>query len=99
MGEPPDGATIDRIDNNKGYEPGNCRWAPKNEQSRNRRNVRMISVNGKTMTATEWAKESGIPFKTIFARLSKGWSDEAAVTFPNMGKNRSGIRHGAHAYE
>jgi hypothetical protein len=99
MGDPPSGASIERIDNDKGYEPGNCCWATRAEQSRNRRNVRMITANGKTMTATEWAEESGIPFKTIFARLSKGWSESDAVTFPNMGARRLGIRRGAHVYE
>jgi hypothetical protein len=37
MGEPPPGLTLDRIDNNKGYEPGNCRWATVQEQNTNQR--------------------------------------------------------------
>lgn len=41
MGLRPDGQTIDRMDNAKGYEPGNCRWAPKLEQQRNKGNVRL----------------------------------------------------------
>lgn len=36
MGECPDGLEIDRIDNNKGYEPGNCRWATHQQNCQNR---------------------------------------------------------------
>lgn len=59
MGERPTGRSIDRIDNAKGYEPGNCRWATKLEQMRNTRVARWIEFNGKRQILSEWAREFG----------------------------------------
>lgn len=75
--------TIDRIDNDKGYSPDNCRWAGYLTQGRNRRNVRHITYKGKTMTYQEWGKEIGISFHVLRYRiLKKGWSVEKAFTVP-----------------
>ena len=56
MGEKPAGLTLDRIDNNKGYEPGNCKWSTHKEQNQNRRNTRNITYNGETHCLSEWAR-------------------------------------------
>jgi len=79
MGERPEGCTLERIDNNKGYIKDNCRWATVAEQSRNTRQNKFLSKNGKTMCMMDWAKETGIPYPTIQDRVRRGWSDERAL--------------------
>lgn len=60
MGEKPEGKSIDRIDNNKGYSPENCRWATLTEQMRNRRNNRMIEICGIKKCLSEWCETLNI---------------------------------------
>ena len=57
MGSRPEGSSLDRIDPNKGYEPGNCRWVSSVVQSLNKRRNKMIRYNGITMTLKEWILE------------------------------------------
>lgn len=80
MGERPKGTTIDRIDNNKGYFKENCRWADHVQQQNNRRSNRILEALGKTMTISQWAKETGIAGPTITKRLTLGWGADDAVT-------------------
>lgn len=75
--------TIDRIDNNKGYNPSNCRWADNFVQSNNKRNNHMIEYRGEIKTLSEWAKCLNIPYKTLHRRIvGLGWKIERAFNQP-----------------
>lgn len=73
--------SVDRIDNDRGYEPGNVRWATRQEQSRNSRVVTWITFRGETKTVGDWAKYLDIKLSTLTNRLNMlGWSVEDAFT-------------------
>jgi hypothetical protein len=74
--------SLDRIDSNGHYEPGNCRWATWNEQGRNRRNNRRIMFQGREMTLVEAAELAGVPYKTVKSRLQHKWTVDEALTVP-----------------
>ena len=89
MGSAPTQAhTIDRIDTNGHYVPGNVRWATRSEQQRNRRDNRTINVGGKCVCLAEAAELNGRNPQTLRGRIRKGWSVENALSEPPRHKGR-----------
>ncbi len=80
MGLPPDGMTLDRVDNDLGYSMDNCRWASPKDQSRNRRDNHLITFRGETKCLMEWSITLGYKYSTLCTRLSRGMSVERAFT-------------------
>ena len=69
---PGPGYSLDRIENNKNYEPGNVRWTDRGTQQRNTRRNVLLSHHGETLTISEWSRRTGLPWKTIANRIEAG---------------------------
>lgn len=78
--------SLDRIDNDRGYEPGNVRWATQTEQQRNRDNNRRIEVDGISRTLQEWSEISGVQSGTIAFRLLTGRNAKEAIFAKRCGR-------------
>lgn len=76
------GYTIDRIDNSKGYFPGNVRWVTMAQQCRNKSNNVNLTYQGKTQCIEDWSKELGIAAPTLLKRFRSGWSTEKTLSTP-----------------
>lgn len=79
LGEPPEGLTLERIDNSKGYEPTNCRWATWKEQAQNRRKRPFVKGSLKDL-----ARQAGLSYATVYQRMRSGlWTLDKALSTPN----------------
>ena len=81
---PTDAHTVDRIDNSRGYEPGNVRWATKEQQARNTSKNIWVNVNGERLCLEDAASASGLKSITVTSRLRRGWDIQAALSEPAL---------------
>lgn len=82
---PEPGLTIERLDNSKGYEPGNVRWATVTEQHRNQTNCVWLEHDGKRQLLTDWARELGLHPSSLSERIAK-YGVAVALSTPKGGK-------------
>ena len=74
MGEPPKGQSLERIDNDGPYSPGNCVWATSKEQQRNRAITARVRIGGRTFAVTAVAEVLGISGRLLAAKIKAGWN-------------------------
>lgn len=80
MGIAPPEKTLDRINVNGDYEPGNCRWASITEQANNTRVNRLVEIDGVTKTLKQWCDYKNLSYKAIHQRISRGKTPLQAIT-------------------
>jgi hypothetical protein len=97
VGERPPGMTIERIDTNGHYEPGNVRWASRAEQQYNRRNALFVEIEGRQYRAFDLARKSGLKTDTIVARAERGLT-LSEILSPEKFYNLSGFALGGKAF-
>lgn len=83
-----DNLTLDRINNNLGYSPNNCRWATRKEQANNLRCNKRYTIDNKVYTMSQIADKFNINYKLLESRLRNGWSLEKAIYTPKMERAR-----------
>lgn len=71
--------SLDRIDPNRNYEPGNCRWASRKTQGENKRSTRWITHRGETLSISGWSRRLGLSHETLRSRIERGMPLDRAI--------------------
>lgn len=71
--------TIDRIDNDKGYSPDNCRWVSMYTQNNNRTDNHYVVIDGEKKTLSQWSEEFGLSYSAVKGRVHQGYDDYTAL--------------------
>ena len=83
VGKRPDRTySLDRVENDRGYEPGNVRWSNREDQQRNTRRNRLVTHHGESRPLVEWVELYGLDYHVAYDRLTRGWTPERAFSTP-----------------
>lgn len=92
---------IDRIDNGRGYDPGNCRFVTRSENARNKRNNVVLTAFSESKTMIEWSEDGrcAVDYRTLLQRNLRGWDHEKAITTPPDGSRKGRVAPNAKLIE
>lgn len=92
MGPMPEGLTLERIKNHRGYSKCNCKWATREEQNKNKRTVSRLAYRGRTYTIPDLAKKLAMSDLVLRYRIRKGWPVKLAVSLPRYTHIKGALR-------